>query len=364
VRDVVEAIVGFVETARAFGLDAGPDRVQAMVCALDQFESVSYRNIYWAGRVTLCGSRDDLDRYDAVFDAHFFGAAEPPEPPPPRTISRRALGMEPDGGRSGDDDGNAKVSAASRLEVLRRRDISTLDAADRDEVARLISAMDLHVPMRRSRRHRPAVHGLIDAERTTRAAVRCAGEPIELHWRARRLKPRQLVIVVDVSGSMAAFSDALLRFAHAATRRLARRVEVFTVGTKLTRITAAISSPDPDTAMAAVAAVVPDWSGGTRLGEELKELVDRFGRGTTLRRATVVIASDGWERDAPDLLGSQMARLRRLAHRIIWVNPHKGVPGYEPLAAGMQASLPYVHDLVAGHSAAALENLADVIGRD
>jgi uncharacterized protein with von Willebrand factor type A (vWA) domain len=248
--------------------------------------------------------------------------------------------------------------------VLRRRDISTLDAADREEVGRLISAMDVHAAMRRSRRHRPAVHGSIDVERTTRAAVRCAGEPIELHWRERRPKPRRLVVVVDVSGSMTAFADALLHFAHAAARRSARRVEVFTVGTKLTRITAPISAPDPDAAMAAVAEVVPDWSGGTRLGEELKELVDRFGRGSVLRGATVVIASDGWERDAPELLAEQMARLRRLAHRIIWVNPHKGVPGYEPLAAGMQAALPYVHELVAGHSALALEKLAEVIGRD
>jgi uncharacterized protein with von Willebrand factor type A (vWA) domain len=362
-RDLVEALVGFAETARAAGLDAGPDRVQAMVAALDQFDSVTYRNIYWAGRVTLCGSREDLDRYDAVFDAHFFGAAEPPPRLPPPTLSRRALGMDPDG-RGAGADGVVQVSAASRIEVLRQRDISTLDAADRDEVGRLISAMDVHAPMRRSRRHRPAVHGLIDVERTTRAAVRCAGEPIELHWRARRPKPRRLVIIVDISGSMAAFADALLRFSHAATRRSARRVEVFTVGTKLTRVTSAISSPDPDVAMAAVAAVVPDWSGGTRLGEELKEFIDRFGRGAIVRGATVVIASDGWERDAPELLGHQMARLRRLAHRIIWVNPHKGVPGYEPLATGMQAALPYLHELVAGHSAAALQSLAEVIGDD
>jgi uncharacterized protein with von Willebrand factor type A (vWA) domain len=164
------------------------------------------------------------------------------------------------------------------------------------------------------------------------------------------------VLLVDVSGSMAPYADTLLRFAHALVRCEPRATEAFSVGTRLTRITAELRHRDPGTAMREVSAAVPDWSGGTRLGEELKEFLDR---GSGARGAVIVIASDGWERGDPSLLAQQMARLSRLARRVIWVNPHKGQDGYQPLTGGMRAALPHVGAFVAGHSLAAFEELAE-----
>jgi uncharacterized protein with von Willebrand factor type A (vWA) domain len=161
---------------------------------------------------------------------------------------------------------------------------------------------------------------------------------------------------------MSPYADVLLRFAHAAVRSAPRTTEVFSAGTRLTRVTRELRHREPDAAMTAVSAAIPDWSGGTRLGEELKEFLDRFGQRGMARGAIVVIASDGWERGDATLLGEQMVRLHRLAHRVVWSNPHKAQPGYEPLTAGMLAALPHVDDFVAGHSLAALEELAGVIG--
>jgi uncharacterized protein len=171
-----------------------------------------------------------------------------------------------------------------------------------------------------------------------------------------------VVLIVDVSGSMSPYADVLLRFAHAAVRSAPRSTEVFSAGTRLTRVTRELRHREPDAAMTAVSEAIPDWSGGTRLGEELKEFLDHFGQRGMARGAIVVIASDGWERGDTTLLGEQMERLHRLAHRVVWSNPHKAQPGYEPLTGGMLAALPYVDDFVAGHSLAALEELAGVIG--
>lgn len=171
------------------------------------------------------------------------------------------------------------------------------------------------------------------------------------------------MLLVDISGSMSAYADALLRFAHAAARRSVAPTEVFTIGTRLTRVSRELRHRDPDTAMAAVAHAVPDWSGGTRLGVLLKEFLDRWGQRGMARGAIVVILSDGWERGDPGVLGTQMQRLSRLAHRVVWANPRKARPGYEPLAAGMAAALPHVDDFVEGHSLAALERLAAHVAR-
>jgi uncharacterized protein with von Willebrand factor type A (vWA) domain len=187
------------------------------------------------------------------------------------------------------------------------------------------------------------------------------GETALIRHRTHRRRPRRVVLLVDVSGSMAPYADALLRFAHAAARATAARVEVFTIGTRLTRVTKEMTSPDPDAAMASVAATVPDWSGGTRLGDLLKEFLDRWGQRGMARGAVVVILSDGWERGDAAALGEQMARLQRLAHRVVWANPRKARPGFEPLAAGMAAALPHVDAFVSGHSLAALEHLAEVV---
>ena len=354
-------LVGFARTLRAAGVAVGPDRVHAMVAATEHLDVTRRQDVYWAGRLTLCGSPEDLERYDRAFAAYFAGDTAPPVRRVQSANVERAVavpGRERDGGPPGDED--ASVATASRLEVLRHRDLAALSAGDRETVRRLIAAIDPVGEPRRSRRHRSAGRGGLDARRTVRALLRRGGEPARLERRARRIRPRRLVLVVDVSGSMQPYADPLLRFAHAAARRRAG-TEVFTLGTRLTRVTREMRGRDASAALSAVSRAVPDWSGGTRLGELLQAFLDGWGQRGVARGAVVVIASDGWERGDAAQLGTQMARLHRLAHRVVWVNPHRGQPGYAPMTAGMLAALPHVDDFVDGHSLAALERLALVV---
>lgn len=360
-RDVTETMVGFARTLRAAGGAADPERVQAMLAALGHLDVLDPSEVYWAGRLTLCAGPDDLARYDRCFAAYFSGATARPGRRPPPVVVRRTTVAEPAGDAGGEDDGELKAATASAVEVLRDRDVARLTAAERAEVARLIAVLDAGAERRRSRRFAPAPAGRLDPARTVRETLRRGGETSLLRHRAHRTRPRRVVLLVDVSGSMSPYADALLRFAHAAVRSGGRDVEVFSAGTRLTRLTRELRHRDADAAMAAASAAIPDWSGGTRLGEELKEFLDRFGQRGLARGAVVVIASDGWERGDAALLGEQTARLRRLAHRVIWANPHKARPGYEPLTAGMAAALPHVDDFTSGHSLAALEELAGLI---
>ncbi|MEU6707285.1 vWA domain-containing protein [Streptomyces wuyuanensis] len=366
-------LVGFARALRAAGLDAGPDRVQTFLRALDVLGPRRRTDVYWAGRLTLCGGQDDLDRYDRVF-AGYFGPRTPPggprarplppAPPPPRLVVRPADRV-PGGAREEDRRPGAAAALASPAEVLRHRDVAALTAAERDQVRRLLAAFSLRGEPRRSARLRPARRGVVDPRRTVRDWLRRGGEPARLRRRARAERPRRVVLLVDVSGSMGPYADALLRFAHAAAHRgpagSRSATEVFTVGTRLTRVTGALEHRDPDAALAAVAAAVPDWRGGTRLGEMLRAFLDRWGQRGMARGAVVVVLSDGWERGDPALLAAQMRRLHRLAHRVVWANPRKARPGYAPLAAGMAAALPSVDAFVEGHSLAALEHLAAVV---
>jgi uncharacterized protein with von Willebrand factor type A (vWA) domain len=235
--------------------------------------------------------------------------------------------------------------------------------AERDEVRSLLALLAPGTAARPSRRFRPARSGGLDRARTVREMLRRAGEPTRLARRTRRDKPRRLVLLLDVSGSMAPYADALLRFGHAAVRRRPTQTEVFTLGTRLTRVTRALRHRDPDAALRAAGAAIPDWHGGTRLAESLRAFLDRWGRRGTARGAVVVLCSDGWERGDPAPLAEQVAGLSRLAYRLVWVNPHRGKPGYVPLAGGMAAALPYLDDFVAGHSLAALQELVRVIAR-
>lgn len=363
--DAVVALVGLARALRAAGVPATPDRVGEAVRALAALDPDRRSDVYWAGRLTFCAGPADLIRYDAVFDAVFDGNA--PVVGSRRTTVTRAVPMaiadgDPQaGGEDGGEDATTLRSAASSVEVLRHRDVATLSAAEREALNRALVALALPGESRRSRRWRSAPHGAVDAGRTVRALLHSGGEPARLHRRAHRRRPRRVVLLVDVSGSMSAYADALLRFAHAASRRRTALTEVFTVGTRLTRVTRAMSSRDPEAAMAAIAEAVPDWSGGTRLGVLLRDFLDQWGQRGMARGAVVVVLSDGWEREDPTLLGAQMARLSRLAHRIVWANPRKGRPGYAPLAAGMAAALPYVDDFVEGHSLASLRRLAEVV---
>lgn len=356
--------MGFARTLRAAGVEASPDRVQAMLAALDHLDVLMAQDVYWAGRLTLCGTPDDLERYDRAFAAYFSGEqGRMTRRRPPVQIIRQEVEAAGNEGESGDEESPAQYATASGVEVLRERDVSRLTGTEREELRRLVSLLDASSALRRSRRHEPAHRGRIDAHRTVRATVQRGGEPARLYFRAHRHRPRRVVLLIDVSGSMSPYADAMLRFAHAAVRSQPRGSEVFTLGTRLTRVTRELRHRDPDAAMTAASSVIPDWSGGTRLGKELKEFLDVWGQRGTARGAVTVIASDGWERGDAALLGEQMARLHRLAHRMIWVNPHKAQPGYQPLTGGMQAALPYVDDFVEGHSLGALEELTRVIGR-
>lgn len=358
-------LLGFVRALRAAGLDAGTERLYAFLRAVDALRPGIRADVYWAGRATLCGGHDDLARYDRVFGAYFTArdtsARRPARTalrPRPRLATRPAT-TAPLTTTDDDRSGPPTAALASSTEVLRHRDIAELNAAERAQLRRLLAALALRGQTRRSARRRPARRGGVDPRRTVRQWLRSGGEPAPLLRNARVQQPRRVVLLVDVSGSMAPYADALLRFAHAAVR--GGRTEVFTLGTRLTRTTRELSHRDPDLAMTALAEAVPDWRGGTRLGETVREFLSRWGQRGMARGAVVVLLSDGWERGDPELLGAQMRHLHALAHQVVWANPRKARPGYAPLAAGMAAALPSVDAFVEGHSLAALHHLAAVV---
>ncbi len=361
-------MVALGRALRSAGVAAGPDRVAEGVRAASALDPLDRDQLYWAGRLTLCSGRDDLARYDAIFAALFAGDV-PQLWRRPRTAVRglpiALAGTEHTEGGDGDEDAEQQAvlrAAASTVETLRHKDLTLLSEPEKAALRRALAALALPGEPRPSRRWRPTPHaGAIDPRRTVRDLLRSGGEPVRLRRRRHAVRPRRVVLLVDVSGSMSGYADALLRFAHAATRRRGTHTEVFTLGTRLTRVTRELATPDPDAAMSAVAAAVPDWSGGTRLGVLLRRFLDEWGQRGAARGAVVVVLSDGWERDDPALLGAQMRRLSLLAHRVVWCNPRKGRPGFTPVAGGLAAALPHVDDFVSGHSLAALQRLAEVV---
>jgi uncharacterized protein with von Willebrand factor type A (vWA) domain len=357
-RDVVDTVLGFARTLRHAGVAASPDRVEAMLAAVGALDVLDATDVYWAGRLTLCAGPDDLERYDAAFAAFFGGEAPRPTrsaAQPERQLATTAP-LEPGTGESDEGEQPPELAGtASADEVLRHRDVAEMSVAERDHLRRLFTLLVPASPMRPSRRRRPNAHGTVHASRTVRHALHDGGEVTRLLYRRARPRPRRVVLLIDVSGSMSPYADALLRFAHAAVRAHPAATEVFTIGTRLTRVTRELRMRDPDKALAASGAAIPDWSGGTRLGDVLKAFLDRWGQRGTARGAVVVVCTE--------VLAAQMARLHRLAHAVVWVNPHKGREGYEPLTGGMQAALPSVDHFVAGHSMAAFEQLAGVISR-
>lgn len=364
-RDVVDTVLGFARTLRAAGVDASPGRVEAMLSAMASLDVLDPTDVYWAGRLTLCSGPDDLDRYDGAFAAWFAGErprrGRPAERVEPRLATTAPLDAGSGEGQDDDTDTPDLAARASADEVLRHRDVAELTVAEREHLRRLFALLVPASPMRPARRRRPSSAGAVHPARTVRRALRDGGEVSRLMHRRSRPRPRRVVLLIDVSGSMTPYADTLLRFAHVAVRAHPAQTEVFTIGTRLTRVTKELRLRDPDRALAASGSAIPDWSGGTRLGEVLKAFLDRWGQRGTARGAVVVVCSDGWERGSTELLAEQMARLRRLAHSVVWVNPHKGRAGYEPLTGGMQAALPSVDRFVSGHSMAAFEELARVI---
>jgi hypothetical protein len=365
VTDLLGGVHRFVRAVRQAGVVVAPDRVPQLVRALDE---LGPGGLYWAGRLTLCASPDDLARYDAVWRelaGRPAGAGSARGPATRRVaalfgVDGAPAGPEPDG------QGRAELVVAARAsadEVLRHRDLAGLTGQERAEVWRLLALLAPAAPLRTARRHRRAPAGRVDPPRTLRAMLRGLGEPARLARHRPRRRPRRLVLLLDVSGSMSPYAEALLRFGFAAVRVRPASTEVFTIGTRLTRITPALRLRDPEAAVRAAGAQVPDWRGGTRLGAALTGYLRAFGHRGMARRAVVVVCSDGWECGDPAQLAAAMAWLARLAHRVVWVTPHAARPGFAPTAAGLAAALPYLDRLVAGHSLAALAALVELIRR-
>ena len=362
-----ETALGFVAALRAAGIVVPVTAAVSYVRALGELGG-DLDEVYWAGRATLLTGPEQTAAHDAVFARWWLGA----EPPPDTDEPAQAVTLLTDdddapdghGPPSGDGGGPVQTLRFSAQEVLGAKDFADYDEAELAEARRLMADLRLLGAARRSRRLRPSrrPRGHPDLRRTVGAALRTGGEPVQRRTLERRTRPRRIVVLLDVSGSMETYSRALLRFAHAAVAGRTR-VEVFTLGTRLTRLTRELNTRDPDAALTRAAAAVPDWSGGTRLGEGLRAFNDTWGVRGMARGATVVILSDGWDRGDPAELSEQMARLSRVAHRLVWVNPLKASPDYAPLAQGMAAALPFVDDFVEGHSLDALEELARVIAR-
>jgi uncharacterized protein len=362
---MLHAAVAFGRTLRGVGLRVGTDRLVEFARALEQLDASRREDVYWAGRITLVSRPEDMETYDRAFELFWDegGVARfPPRPkmrlsisspdrsvsPPKKTAERSERGEEAVGLRY------------SPVEILRTKDFALYSAEEFAELHRLLADLRLSGALKKSRRLEPAPRGRHDPRRTMRGAMRTGGEAVRHRFRRSRIQPRKVVLLCDVSGSMAPYSRALLRFLHAGVIS-GGRLEAFSMGTRLTRITKELATRDPDQALRQAAGSVHDLSGGTRLGDVLKEFVDRWGQRGMARGAVVVVLSDGWDRGDVKVLAEQMQRLRRLAYKVIWANPLKSAPGYEPLAAGMAAALPHVDVFLSGHNFESLEELATAI---
>jgi hypothetical protein len=360
--DPVPGLVGFAAALRHAGLACEPERVQAFLRAVDTLDAADPGQVYWAGRLTLCGEPDDLPCYDEAFASWFTPSRKPPaQRPHKETIKRARMAalqqLATQSGPGDDSDDDSLRVAASDDEVLRHRDLGELTVAERKHLRELLATLNPEPPRRAALRLRPHHRGTLDPDRTLRSMLATAGEPVRLKRHRRGKRTRRVVLLIDVSGSMSPYADSLLRFAHVMARRTPMHTEVFTLGTRLTRVTRQLRQRDPENALAKAALAVPDFAGGTRLGETLRAFLDRWGQRGVARRAIVVLFSDGWERGDAALLKEQAARLHRLAHSVIWVNPHAGHDGYAPVQSGIAAALPHVDRLLAGHSLATLEQL-------
>ena len=388
------AVVGaaFGERLRAAGLAVSAERIGRFVRGIAVVRPIGVGELRAIGRVTLVSGPDERVTFDAVF-AEVFGGLDDvaeqrgdprapslrrtdgpppwsrrPDSPPPGdgesdgpTEARRASTSNGDRGDDAEAHRQALVAAtASRHERLATTDFVELSDDELRELYETMRSIRVALPPRPGRRHRRHRHGdRLDLRATVRRSRRTGGEPFDHVTRRRRHRPRRLVVLCDISGSMAPYSRAFVQFLHAAAG--GSNAEVFTFATRLTRVTKALAVRQPDLALARAAAAAGDWRGGTRIGDSVKAFLDDHGRRGLARRAVVVVVSDGWDRSEPGVLDEQMARLRRLAHRIVWINPRRAAPGYEPLATGMAAALPHCDAFVSGHTLAALRDAMSTI---
>jgi len=363
---LVRHVVTFGRVLREVGLEVGPGRLADALTGLDTVDLTSQDDVYWTLRTTLVSRVEEIEPFDRAFRAWFLRA---PIAPPRRSEAPGELAVKlvqkatSDRRLAREDEGAGEESDAagwSFEEVLRRKDFASMTPEEFARARELIRRCAAARPQRRSRRLRPHPRGRdLDLRRLVRGSLGTGGDAIERAFRRRVEKPRKLVIICDVSGSMEAYTRALLLYVHAAV--VGRGVEAFVFGTRLSHLTPELTSRDPERALAAATQHVVDWSGGTRIGASLKHFNDEWGRRALTRGAVVVVVSDGWERQDAALVGQEMARLARQAFAVVWVNPLKGNPEYQPLAGGMRAALPYIDRFLAGHNLESLEELADVV---
>lgn len=385
----------FVTAIRRAGLATSPDRAARLAEALHLIPPAQREQLYWTCRVVLVSAREQVPFFDAVFAA-VFGAdggtgqpgraapttAQAPPAPQPRTRpaapgTREAgtsdgTGQHPGVASPGRDssaqgrraDQNAVLAMVSADEHLHETSFAELSADEVGQVRRLAAALQLATPLRLSRRTRTSAHSTasLDVRATVRAARRSGSDAPLLLYARRREQRRKLVLLCDVSGSMEPYARVFVSLLQGAVTGAG--AEAFVFSTRLTRLTRQLALRDPDQALARAAVTAPGWASGTRIAECLRRFLDEHGRRGLARGAVVVVFSDGWAHEDPEQVAAQMARLRRLAHRVIWVNPRKAAPQYQPLVGGMAAALPYCDAFVSGHSYRALAELVAAIRGD
>jgi uncharacterized protein len=358
-------LVDFARELRAAGLVVGTGDVLTYCAALMPLDPTDLLDLYWAGRATLVSRREDIGVYHEVFRRFFLGEDAPASgqlrlPASARAEAEAALvmpGTEP--GPEEDTEQPSLGWMASDVDALKHRSFAACTPDELAALRRIMTRIRLTPPRRRTRRTRPATAGRVpDMRKTIRESMRMGGEPAQLYFRRRKARLRPLILILDVSGSMADYSRHLLQFAHTA-RQSAARVEVFCFGTRLTRITRQLAHRRPDDALEQAARAVVDWEGGTRIGESLRTFVRNWARTGLTRGGVVVICSDGLDRGDPEVLATSMERLARLCYRIVWLNPHKGGDrDFRPSTLGMMVAAPHIDLLLSGHDLASLEELA------
>jgi uncharacterized protein with von Willebrand factor type A (vWA) domain len=386
--DLPPLVAGVSRRLHERGVPVTPGRSAEFAQALTLVRPVSRRRLYWTARAVFVSDPSQVPAFDAVFSSVFGRRAAPEEeapeerrkvaaPPDERPASDRVateaqderMGVPSTLPRERDEEEDAAeaeipLALASDEELLRRKSFDALEAHELAEVYRLMSRLQLAAPTRRTRRYEKGRRGgQIDLRRTLRASLRTGGDPMRLSRRHRRVTRRRLVMLCDISGSMEPYARAYLQFLTCAAGS-GPNAEAFVFATRLTRLTRALASRSPERAIQRAAAAAPDWSSGTRIGDALREFNDRHGRRGMARGAVVVILSDGWERGDPKLVEREMARLARLAHRIVWVNPRVGADEFAVRSGGMRAALPYCDAFVSGHTFDALDEVVEAIAAE
>ena len=376
---ILHNLVLFGRLLRALGMDINPGRMIDLVEALDYVEIGQKSDFYFTARSLFVHKREDIPLFDQAFDLFWQKPSEagvdfsfinqlsnkPPEdiiiPPQPKEIPPQDESESTSDQEEEDEQQLIEVTQTySTREHIRQVDFGEMTASELKLVKQFMSELVWNIGQRRTRRKRAAIHGnMLDLRRTLRQNMRYGGELLEWPRRQLKIKPRPVIIIADISGSMEQYTKLLLHFVFGLAGSLNQKVESFVFSTRLTRITRQLRYKDLDSALAEVASEVTDWSGGTRIGESIKSFNFDWGRRVLGRGAVVLLISDGWDRGEPAILKEEMARLQRNVHRLIWLNPLLGSERYEPLTRGMQAALPSIDDFLPVHNLQSLEELAE-----